>query len=145
MEGFERVEYVEGTVSGPSEMGASSVDFIINDAPSTLYGLDRGLAGLALAGIHAGCYELFANERVQAIRDLKGKRVAIDAFGGTAHVFIASTVAYVGRGCGVPGLRLSRVGARSGCGAVARGGDRSPHGDADSRLAFVVLYAPVEP
>ena len=93
-EGFERVEYVESTITGPGDMG--SVDFIMNDAPSTLYGLDRGLAAVALAGIHAGCYELFGNERVRAIRDLKGKRVAIDAFGGVAHVFIASTVAYVG-------------------------------------------------
>ena len=36
-EGFERVDYVETTVSGPGEMGA--VDFSMNDAPSTLYGL----------------------------------------------------------------------------------------------------------
>jgi NitT/TauT family transport system substrate-binding protein len=93
-EGFERVEYVEGPLSGLGQIGA--VDFMMNDAPSTLYGLDRGLAATALAGIHAGCYELFGNERVQAIRDLKGKRVAIDGFGGVAHVFIASTVAYVG-------------------------------------------------
>jgi NitT/TauT family transport system substrate-binding protein len=68
----------------------------MNDAPSQLYGLERGLQSVALAGIHAGCLELFGNERVQAIRDLKGKRVAIGAFGSNEHVFIASMVAYVG-------------------------------------------------
>jgi hypothetical protein len=26
-----------------------------------------------LAGVHAGCYELFANEQVRAIRDLKAR------------------------------------------------------------------------
>ena len=30
-----------------------------------------------LGGIHGGCYELFANERIRALRDLKGKRVAV--------------------------------------------------------------------
>lgn len=96
-EGFERVEYFDNTISGPvDKAGAVWVDFFQNDAASTLYGQDRGLATVALAGIHGGCYELFGNERVEAIRDLKGKRVAIDAFGGVAHVFIASTVAYVG-------------------------------------------------
>jgi NitT/TauT family transport system substrate-binding protein len=93
-EGFEWVEYVDDPLTGPGVMGA--VDFVMNDGPSTLYGLDRGLAAVALAGIHAGCYELFGNERVHAIRDLKGTRVAIDAFGGVAHVFIASIVSYVG-------------------------------------------------
>jgi hypothetical protein len=30
-----------------------------------------------LAGIHGRCYELFAHENVKAIRDLRGKRVAV--------------------------------------------------------------------
>jgi NitT/TauT family transport system substrate-binding protein len=49
-----------------------------------------------LAGIHGGCYELFASERIRAIRDLKGQRVAIAAFDSADHVFISSIVAYVG-------------------------------------------------
>jgi NitT/TauT family transport system substrate-binding protein len=94
-EGFEMVEYVESTTSGPDD-GFGQVDFDMIDAPSTLYALDRGLPSVALAGLHVGCYELFVTDRVQGIRDLKGKRIAIDQFGGVAHVFVASIVAYVG-------------------------------------------------
>ena len=56
----------------------------------------QGLPITVLGGIHAGCYELFASDRVRAIRDLKGKTVAIGAEGGLDHVFISSMVAYVG-------------------------------------------------
>jgi hypothetical protein len=38
--------------------------------------IDSGAPVLILAGIHAGCLELFANSTVQSIRDLKGKTVA---------------------------------------------------------------------
>ena len=40
-----------------------------------------------LAGIHAGCFELFGSERVRAIRDLKGKTVAMSGPGQPQHVF----------------------------------------------------------
>ena len=43
---------------------------------------------------------------------------------------------------GVPGLRLSLVGARGRRGAVAGGGGRSDHGDADSGPPFVVHHVP---
>ncbi len=49
-----------------------------------------------LAGVHAGCYELFANERVRAISDLKGKTVAIQYSRNGDHVFLSSMLAYVG-------------------------------------------------
>ena len=49
-----------------------------------------------LAGIHAGCYELFGNDRVRAVRDLKGRRVAIGAENSAEHVYVSSIVAHVG-------------------------------------------------
>jgi len=58
--------------------------------------LDAGKPVVVLAGIHVGCYELFGHERVRAIRDLKGKRVAIGAIGSAEHILVASIVAYVG-------------------------------------------------
>jgi len=58
--------------------------------------LDRGAKIVALAGIHAGCYELFASDRVRAIRDLKGRTVAIGAMRSLDHVFISSMIAYIG-------------------------------------------------
>jgi len=44
----------------------------------------------------AGCFELFGTRRVNAIRDLKGKAVAVPALGSAHHNFIASMAAYVG-------------------------------------------------
>jgi NitT/TauT family transport system substrate-binding protein len=49
-----------------------------------------------LGGIHVGCFELFGTERVHAIRDLKGKTVAIPALGSPHHTFLASMAAHVG-------------------------------------------------
>src|SRR5689334_17749178 len=51
---------------------------------------------VALAGVHAGCYELFGNAVVRAVKDLGGKRVAISVLGSPEHVFVASMAAYVG-------------------------------------------------
>src|SRR5262249_44073142 len=43
-----------------------------------------------------GCLELFGADRVQTIRDLKGKTVAVHAMGSSQQVFLAMMVAYVG-------------------------------------------------
>jgi len=58
--------------------------------------IDAGKGLIALAGIHGGCYELFANERINAIRELKGKRVAVSAIPSIEYYYIASMLAYVG-------------------------------------------------
>jgi NitT/TauT family transport system substrate-binding protein len=49
-----------------------------------------------LAGLHAGCYELFATDRVRTIRDLKGKAVSITSKDTGRYVFLVSMLAYVG-------------------------------------------------
>jgi NitT/TauT family transport system substrate-binding protein len=43
-----------------------------------------------------GGFELFGTDRVRAIRDLKGKSLAVTELGGPDHVFLATMVAYVG-------------------------------------------------
>ena len=57
--------------------------------------VDAGDPVMFLAGVHVGCFELFATDRVRTVRDLKGKSVAV-AWGGPQHVFVASMLAYVG-------------------------------------------------
>jgi NitT/TauT family transport system substrate-binding protein len=49
-----------------------------------------------LAGVHVGCFEIFGNDRVRAIRDLKGKTVAVPTQGGPQQVFLSTIAAYVG-------------------------------------------------
>ena len=96
MEGFSDVKYRAPTNLINKEDAAPVQDVWMGPAPSVISAIDNGLPGVALAGIHAGCYELFATERVRAVRDLKGKTVVIGARGALEHLFIASMVAYVG-------------------------------------------------
>jgi NitT/TauT family transport system substrate-binding protein len=49
-----------------------------------------------LAGVHVGCFELFANEQIRSIRDLKGKKVGIQGAGVHQHAFVAAMAAHVG-------------------------------------------------
>lgn len=97
LEGFSEVSYVE-MMSGKPVDGilAGRADLTMEAAPSLVYTMDSGQSLVALAGIHTGCYELFGNERVQAIRDLKGKTVSVSTLGGADHVLLASMLAYVG-------------------------------------------------
>src|SRR5215469_17629730 len=58
--------------------------------------VDAGLPLVFLGGVHAGCFELFGTERVKAIRDLKGKTVAVPELGSAQHVFVAAMASHVG-------------------------------------------------
>ncbi len=97
-EGFARIEGVEPQPEIALGLVGSRrlADFTMWDAPGLLPLLDVEDRLVCLAGIHAGCWELFANHRVQAIRDLKGKTVAVSALGTSEHVYLASMLAYLG-------------------------------------------------
>jgi NitT/TauT family transport system substrate-binding protein len=97
LEGFSEVEYVPRQVTGSHEMlSANQADFTMDAPPDVLPSWDAGKRLTVVAGIHGGCYELFAHERVQAIRDLKGKRVAVSGLKGSEYYFTAAMLAYVG-------------------------------------------------
>jgi NitT/TauT family transport system substrate-binding protein len=97
LEGFSEVEYVETPTTrtvGMLEDGRA--DITSGAAPDVVAALDMGRGVLPLAGIHAGCYELFVNGRITAIKDLKGKSVVVTTDDSTERLFISSIVAYVG-------------------------------------------------
>jgi NitT/TauT family transport system substrate-binding protein len=97
MDGFTEVQYLPlGTRNGPFALADGRGDVAMWDTPGLIPHLDAGRALVLLAGVHGGCYELFTNERVRAIRDLRGKTVAIQYFGGGDHVLLSSMLAYVG-------------------------------------------------
>jgi NitT/TauT family transport system substrate-binding protein len=75
---------------------AREVDIALNFSSPLITRVDAGDPLVILAGIHVGCFQLFGGERVRAIRDLKGKTVAVTEIGGPDHAFLASMVAYVG-------------------------------------------------
>ena len=97
LEGFTDVEYVEVSAGlNLSLVERNQADLTMEAAPALAFGMDANPSVVALAGIHGGCYELIANEKVHAIRDLKGKTVAVYAVGGGDHVLLSSMLAYVG-------------------------------------------------
>ena len=98
-EGFTDVQYVRGEPSGqlPNPLLASgAVDINSQFSAPSILRIEAGDPVVFLGGMHVGCFELFGIGQIRAVRDLKGKRVAIPAFGSPHHVFLASIAAYVG-------------------------------------------------
>ena len=96
-EGFSEIEYVDTpTAKALSPLEANRADITMGAAPDVVAALDMGRGVLPLAGIHAGCYELFVNGRIAAIKDLKDKSVVITTDDSTERLFVSSIVAYVG-------------------------------------------------
>jgi NitT/TauT family transport system substrate-binding protein len=75
---------------------AGTVDLTMAFVAPFLVQADADASLVMLGGVHAGCFELFGTERVRAIRDLKGKRVAVPELGSAHQLFVASMAAYVG-------------------------------------------------
>jgi len=96
LDGFSEVQYVQHNYTAVDALAQGLADLSMEASPTCVTALDERKAIVLLAGIHAGCYELFGREKVQAIPDLRGKTVAISAFGASEHVFVSSMVAYVG-------------------------------------------------
>jgi NitT/TauT family transport system substrate-binding protein len=97
-EGFAEIQYVSapGGVAAAEVTTRGEADFLLTFAAPLLIPMDAGQPLTVIAGAHVGCFELFANDTVHRIADLKGKNVGVQAIGSSQHVFLASMVTYVG-------------------------------------------------
>jgi NitT/TauT family transport system substrate-binding protein len=96
-EGFTDVQYLVRPPAILSQaIGRGEVDFSLHFSPPSIIAIEGGDPITILAGFHVGCFELFANERIRSIRDLKGKKVGVQGWGLAPHVFVTSMAAYVG-------------------------------------------------
>jgi NitT/TauT family transport system substrate-binding protein len=96
-EGFSDVQYLKIGERHAMDMLISGEVDLVQETPSGfIQFIDGGAPVVVLAGIHAGCWELFGTERVRTIRDLKGKSVAVDSIGSGMHMFLSTMLAYVG-------------------------------------------------
>jgi NitT/TauT family transport system substrate-binding protein len=100
-EGFGQIEYVGTGLSaaglpGAQAMGAGEFDVSMNFAAPLVVALDEGAPIVLLAGVHAGCFELFGTERIRTISDLRGKTAAILSIRSSQHIFIASIATSIG-------------------------------------------------
>jgi NitT/TauT family transport system substrate-binding protein len=98
-EGFTDVQYRDprlATTGALPEVAAGVADIGITFSGPTIIQIDRGDRIVVLAGVHPGCFELFATERVRSLKDLKGKRIAVIGHGSSPHVFLSAMLAHVG-------------------------------------------------
>jgi NitT/TauT family transport system substrate-binding protein len=77
-EGFADIRYVNTSVDDPSNAVArGDVDFALDLPVIFLPRIDTGQQLTVLAGVHVGCFELFAREGIRTIADLKGRSVGV--------------------------------------------------------------------
>jgi NitT/TauT family transport system substrate-binding protein len=97
-EGFTDVRYIkkDGQRAIADALMSGEANINMHFSGPLIVRLDAGAPITILAGVHPGCYELFATERVRTVSDLKGKTVGIRGLEGPEHVFLASMLAYVG-------------------------------------------------
>ena len=94
-EGFIDIRYIPDLPV--DAVARSEIDFDFETAAWVAYQLDSGEPIMALAGVHPGCYELFAHEPIRAISDLKGKRVGVaQQLGQSGHLLLTVIAAQVG-------------------------------------------------
>jgi NitT/TauT family transport system substrate-binding protein len=97
-EGFADINYIEFASSAEfnEALAHGKIDFTGHFAPQWVSAVDGGAAITILAGMHVGCFELFGNERVRRITDLKGKAVGVTGLGSSDHMFVSVMAANIG-------------------------------------------------
>jgi NitT/TauT family transport system substrate-binding protein len=97
-EGFTDIRYVDLGESTPRAQAIAHgmVDFSANFVAPLIVAVASGEPITFLAGVHLGCFELFGNDSIRSIADLKGKSVGVPALGSNPHIFLTAMVAHVG-------------------------------------------------
>ena len=97
-EGFTDIRFVDAPSSASinEAIAHGQIDFNLHFASQFVSAIDGGAPITILAGVHVGCFELFANEAVRRVTDLKGKSVGVEALGSSPHLFISVMAAHVG-------------------------------------------------
>jgi NitT/TauT family transport system substrate-binding protein len=94
-EGITDAQYLK--IAGVEKALASGeVDVVTSFCGPLAIQVDAGDPIVLLSGLHPGCVELVATERIRSIRDLKGKTIAVTDLGGGRHALLAVMAAHVG-------------------------------------------------
>ena len=97
-EGFSDIQYfkTEAGAGQSKALAAGDADILVNFAAPLIVPLDAGEPIVVLGGVHVGCFELFGNEKIHALHDLKGKSVGVQGIGSSPHLFLSAMAQYVG-------------------------------------------------
>ncbi|HZZ22556.1 MAG TPA: ABC transporter substrate-binding protein [Roseiarcus sp.] len=97
-DGITEVEYIVTDV-GPilnEAIASGRIDFAQHFSGPMIVEIDRGKRITMLAGVHVGCFELFAKDGINSVGDLKGRWVGIPGMGSSAHVFLSAMATLIG-------------------------------------------------
>jgi NitT/TauT family transport system substrate-binding protein len=99
-EGFVDLQYVkkdgEFQQWQRQALASGEVDIMTNYVTSLVTHIDAGDPIVLLGGVHVGCYELVGTDRVRAIRDLRGRKVAVPEPRSAGELFVSMMAKYVG-------------------------------------------------
>jgi NitT/TauT family transport system substrate-binding protein len=97
-EGFTELTYLtkETQADRLRALATGEAQMVVTFVSSLIVRMNAGDPIVFLAGAHVGCFELFGGDRVRAIRDLKGKTVAITQEGSPEHLFLSVVLLHVG-------------------------------------------------
>jgi NitT/TauT family transport system substrate-binding protein len=97
-EGFTDIRYDDPPPDATTveAIGRGVFDLNLNYAAGLAAAIDAGEPITVLAGVMVGCVELFANQGIRGIADLKGKSAGVPNYGGTNHALLALMAAQVG-------------------------------------------------
>lgn len=94
-EGFTDVQYLtpEGSYSNALPSGQSDIG--LDFAATIAISIDAGKPVVVLAGALIGCFELFGNDKIQTVTDLKGKTLPVAQLGSGQHAFLVTILTYL--------------------------------------------------
>jgi NitT/TauT family transport system substrate-binding protein len=107
LEGFTEISYVDFTPeearkaqaakidTGADTVARDQADFTLINPVELAPTMDAGVPITVLSGVHVGCIELFGNENVRNIADLKQKRVGL-RWGVPDKWFVSIMASYIG-------------------------------------------------
>jgi NitT/TauT family transport system substrate-binding protein len=97
-EGLTDIRYVEAASDADTAqmIARSEGDFTLNFASQFVAAIDRGAPITVLAGVHVGCFELFASSAIRGVSDLRGRSVGAQSLGSSAQVFLGALAAGIG-------------------------------------------------
>jgi len=97
-EGFTEVRYVtsDAGLRQSAAIATGEIDLTLHFSAPLLIPIDAGDKITIVGGVHVGCFELFGNERIRTVADLKGKTVGVPDLGTSPHVFVSTLAAHVG-------------------------------------------------
>lgn len=87
-EGFTDIKYPKKSdMEAEDAFASGDVDIAMAYVVPMIPRIDAGHPIVVLAGVHVGCIEIFASERIRSLRELKGKRFALEDPEDRTHIY----------------------------------------------------------